>query len=225
MKKLTIAAALAAATMLASPAQAADPEGKIQVKLLATGVLPDGKIESVNVNLTAAPTAALATKANDNVVPTLAVEYFATPNISVETICCFTQHHVTGTGAIAGTDIAQHLLILPATVTLKYHFNAGGIKPYIGAGPSVFFYFDEKPGATAQALGASKLKMDNKFGVALQAGVDVPIGDSGLGISLDAKRYFMKAKTHFYTAGGVEALSTTHKLDPWVVSGGVYARF
>lgn len=225
MKKLTIAAAMAAATMLATPAQAADPEGKIQVKLLATGVLPDGKVESVNVNLTAAPSAAIATKANDNVVPTLAVEYFATPNISVETICCFTQHHVTGTGAIAGTDIAQHLLILPATVTLKYHFNAGGIKPYIGAGPSVFFYFDEKPGADAIALGASKLKMDNKFGVAVQAGVDVPIGDSGLGISLDAKRYFMKAKTHFYTAGGVEALSTTHKLDPWVVSGGVYARF
>lgn len=225
MKKLTIAAALAAATMLATPAQAADPEGKIQVKVLATGVLPDGKIESVNVNLTAAPSAALATKANDNVVPTLAVEYFATPNVSVETICCFTQHHVTGTGAIAGADIAQHVLILPATITLKYHFNAGGIKPYVGAGPAVFFYFDEKPGATAQALGATKLKMDNKFGVALQAGVDVPLGDSGLGISLDAKRYFMKAKTHFYTAGGVEALSTTHKLDPWVVSGGVYARF
>lgn len=225
MNKLTIAAALAAATMLATPAHAADPEGKFQVKLLATGVLPDGKIDSVNVNLTAAPTAALATKANDNVVPTLAVEYFATPNVSVETICCFTQHHVTGTGAIAGADIAQHVLILPATVTLKYHFNAGGIKPYIGAGPAVFFYFDEKPGATAQALGATKLKMDNRFGLAVQAGVDVPLGDSGLGISLDAKRYFMKAKTHFYTAGGVEALSTTHKLDPWVVSGGVYARF
>ena len=225
MNKLTIAAALAAATMLATPAHAADPEGKFQVKVLATGVLPDGKIESVNVNLTAAPTAALATKANDNVVPTLALEYFATPNVSVETICCFTQHHVTGTGAIAGADIAQHVLILPATVTLKYHFNAGGIKPYVGAGPAVFFYFDEKPGATAQALGATKLKMDNKLGLALQAGVDVPLGDSGLGLSLDAKRYFMKAKTHFYTAGGVEALSTTHKLDPWVVSGGVYARF
>ena len=225
MNKLTIAAALAAATMLATPAHAADPEGKFQVKVLATGVLPDGKIESVNVNLTAAPTAALATTANDNVVPTLALEYFATPNVSVETICCFTQHHVTGTGAIAGADIAQHVLILPATVTLKYHFNAGGIKPYVGAGPAVFFYFDEKPGATAQALGATKLKMDNKLGLALQAGVDVPLGDSGLGLSLDAKRYFMKAKTHFYTAGGVEALSTTHKLDPWVVSGGVYARF
>ena len=60
---------------------------------------------------------------------------------------------------------------------------------------------------------------------ALQAGVDIPINDKGMGGTFDATRYFMKATTHFYTAGGVEALSTTHKLDPWVVSGGVYFRF
>lgn len=225
MKKLTIAAALTAATMLATPAHAGNPEGKLQVKLLATGVLPDGKIDSVNKDLIGLPAGSQST-ANDNVVPTLAVEYFATPNVSIETICCFTQHHVSGAGALAGADLAQHVLILPATVTLKYHFGTGkGIKPYIGAGPSVFFYFDEKPGATAKALGAASLKMDNRLGVAVQAGVDIPLGESGLGLSLDAKRYFMKAKTHFYTAGGVEALSTTHKLYPWVISGGVFARF
>ena len=224
MKKLTIAAALATATMLATPAHAGNAEGKFQVKVMATGVLPDGKIDKININAVGLP-ATSQTKANDNVVPTLAVEYFATPNVSIETICCFTQHHVTGTAGIAGADVAQHVLILPATVTLKYHLNAGAIKPYVGVGPSVFFYFDEKPGATAKALGATSLKMDNKLGVALQAGVDVPINDGGMGISLDAKKYFMKTTTHFYTAAGVEALSTTHKLDPWVISGGVYARF
>lgn len=223
MKKLTIAAALATATMLSSPALAADA-GTVQVKLMATGVLPDGKIDKVNINAVGLP-ATTQTTANDNVVPTLAIDYYVSPAISVETICCFTQHHVTGAGPIAGADVAQHVLILPATVTLKYHLDAGPIKPYVGVGPSVFFYFDEKPGATAIALGASKLKMDNKFGVAVQAGFDIPVNDTGMGISLDAKKYFMKTKTHFLTAGGVEALSTTHKLDPWVVSGGVYARF
>ncbi len=224
MKKLTIAAALAAATMIANPAYAGNAEGKFQVKVMATGVLPDGKVTAVNKNLVGLP-ATTQTTANDNVVPTLAVEYYATPNVSIETICCFTQHHVTGAGPIAGADVAQHVLILPATVTLKYHLDAGAIKPYVGVGPSVFFYIDEKPGATAKALGASTLKMDNKFGVALQAGVDVPINDGGMGISLDAKKYFMKTTTHFYTAAGVEALSTDHKLDPWVISGGVYVRF
>ncbi len=227
MKKFASLAALAAAAAtfaVAVPAQAANPEGKFQVKVLATGVLPDGKIDKININLVGLP-ATSQTTVNDNVVPTLALEYYVTPNVSVETICCFTQHHATGAGVIAGADVAQHLLILPATLTLKYHLNAGAIKPYIGAGPALFFYFNEKPGATAKLLGASTLKMDNKLGLALQAGLDMPLGESGLGISLDAKKYFMKATTHFYTAGGVEALSTTHKLDPWVVSGGVYARF
>ena len=228
MRKLALTAALATAAAFTAPAHAANADGKWEVKVLATGVLPDGKIDKVNSAVASVATALGATpqtKANDNVVPTVAIEYYATPNVSIETICCLTNHKVSGLGSIAGADIAQHVLILPATVTLKYHFDLGAIKPYIGAGPSLFFFIDERPGATTTALGASKLKIDNEFGVALKAGVDVPLGDSGLGISLDAKKYFIKPTTHFYSAAGAEVLSTTHKLDPWVVSGGVYARF
>lgn len=190
-------------------------------------MLPDGKIDKIN---SAAPAVATAlgttpgTKADDSVVPTLAVEYYASKNVSIETICCFTQHHVTGTGSINGANIANHVLILPATVTVKLHLDAGPIKPYVGVGPSVFFYFDEKPGTVPASLGATSLKMDNKLGLALQAGFDLPINDSGMGLSLDAKKYFMKTTTHFY-AGSTEVLSTDHKLDPWVLSGGVYFRF
>lgn len=226
MKKMIATAALAAAMLTAGPAWAGE-DGKLEIKLLATGVLPDGKIDRINVAAPAVATALGATPetfASDNLVPTLAVEYYASPNISVETICCFTQHHVTGTGSIAGAAIADHVLILPATVTLKLHANAGPVRPYIGAGPSVFFYFGEKPGTVPASLGATSLKMDNKFGFALQAGFDVPVGQNGMGISLDAKRYFMNTTTHFY-AGTTEVLSTDHKLDPWVLSGGVYARF
>lgn len=223
MKKLLTAAALAAIALASAPAQAAE-DGKLQVKLLATGVLPDGKIDKVETDLIGLPLGS-DTKASNNVVPTLAIEYYLNDNVSLETICCFTQHHVTGTGALAGAEIADHVLILPATLMVKYHFDAGAIKPYIGAGPALFLVFDEKPGADAVALGAAKLKMDNNLGFALQAGVDIPVNDKGMGVSLDAKRYFMKAETHFYTAGGVEALATDHDLNPWVVSGGVYFRF
>ncbi|MEQ1498598.1 MAG: OmpW family outer membrane protein [Novosphingobium sp.] len=226
MKKLTLAAALVAATFCATPALAG-ADGKIEIKLLATGVLPDGKIDRINV---AAPAVATAlgttpgTVADDNVVPTLAIEYYMSPTVSIETICCFTQHHVTGTGSIAGANIANHVLILPATVTFKLHADLGPIKPYVGAGPSMFFYFDEKPGTVPVSLGATSLKMDNKLGFAVQAGFDVPVSNSGMGISFDAKKYFMKTTTHFY-AGTTEVLSTDHKLDPWVLSGGVYFRF
>ncbi len=225
MNKLTFAAALAAATMLSSPALAGDADGKIQVKLLATAVLPDGKITALDNNAIGLP-AGSQTYANDNVVPTVAIEYFATPNVSVETICCLTTHGVRGAGAISGATILDHVMILPATVTLKYHFNAGGgIKPYVGAGPSAFFFIDEKPGATTASLGGTRVKLDTHIGFALQAGVDVPLGDSGFGVSLDGKRYFMNTRLHVYNAGGTEVLTTKHKLDPWVLSGGVYYRF
>ena len=226
MKRImTAAAALLAATGFAGTAQAQDngPAGTLQVKVLATGVLPDGKISEVKVDAIGLP-AGTDTTANDNFVPTVAVEYFFSNNFSVETICCLTTHHVTGTGAIDGAEIADHVMILPATVTLKAHVDlGGGIKPYVGAGPTLFFFIDEKPGATAQLLGADSLKIDDTFGIALQAGVDIPVGEK-LGVSLDAKRYFLKPVTHFY-AGTTEALSTKHDLDPWVISGGVYFRF
>lgn len=225
MKKLTVSALLGACAMIAAtPAHAGDTEGKLQVKLMATGVLPDGKITALENNAIGLP-AGSQTSANDNVVPTLAVEYFASPNVSVETICCLTQHRVGGEGAIAGAKVLDHVLILPATVTLKYHFDLGGIKPYVGAGPSIFFYIDEKPAATTAALGGTKVKLDNQFGVALQAGVDVPLGDKGFGISLDAKKYFMSTRLHVFNGAGAEVLTTKHKLDPWVLSGGVAYRF
>jgi outer membrane protein len=225
MKKLTVSALLGACAMIAAtPAHAGDKEGKLQVKLLATGVLPDGKITALENNAIGLP-AGSQTSANDNVVPTLAVEYFTSPNVSIETICCLTQHRVGGEGPIAGAKVLDHVLILPATVTLKYHFDLGGIKPYVGAGPSIFFYIDEKPGATTAALGGTRVKLDNKFGVAIQAGVDVPLGDNGFGISLDAKKYFMSTRLHVFNGVGAEVLTTKHKLDPWVLSGGVSYRF
>jgi outer membrane protein len=224
MKTLTIAAALAGVTMLSSPALAGEAEGKVQVKVLATGVLPDGKITALENNAIGLP-AGSQTYANDNVVPTVAVEYFASPNVSIETICCLTTHGVKGAGAINGAAILDHVMILPATVTLKYHFNAGGIKPYVGVGPSAFFFIDEKPGATTATLGGTRVKLDTHIGFALQAGVDIPLGDQGFGVSFDGKRYFMNTRLHVYNAGGTEIMTTKHKLDPWVVSGGVYYRF
>ena len=225
MKKLTVSALLGACAILAAaPAHAGSTDGKIQIKVLATGVLPDGKITALENNAIGLP-AGSQTSANDNVVPTLAVEYFASENFSIETICCLTQHRVGGEGAIAGATILDHVLILPATVTLKYHFNAGGIKPYVGVGPSVFFFIDEKPAATTQALGGRSVKLDSHIGVAVQAGVDIPINDKGFGISLDAKKYFMNTRLHVFNAAGAEVLTTKHKLDPWVVSGGVSYRF
>jgi len=211
-------------------AHAGSPDGKWQVKVLGTAVLPDGKIDKIesadatSTLVKALPAAPFDTKASDNYVPTVAVEYFFTPNISVETICCLTQHHVNGTGALAGAGLVNHVLILPATLTLKAHLPVGPLKPYVGVGPTVFFVMGEKPGGTAAALGVDRVKMSNSLGVALQGGVDIALGKSGFGLSLDAKKYFVKPTASFYDSGNL-VLKTKHDLSPWVLSAGVAYRF
>lgn len=229
-------AALAATVTMASAAHADEgfftpkADGKFQVKVLVTDVVPNGKISTVKSILPSlAAMSAFSspqTYANDNVVPTVAIEYFATPNLSVETICCFTNHRVYGAGSLAGTELVDHLLILPATITAKYHFTGLplGIKPYIGAGPAVFFTFGTRPGATATALGVTSVRTSDSFGGAVQAGLDLPLGKSGFALSLDAKRYWVKTTADFY-AGSALALSTKHNVDPWVLSTGIAYRF
>ena len=215
-------AALAAAMVV--PGQAQAKAGDVQVKLLATLVAPDGKITDVKYDGLSLP-AGTQSKANDNVTPTIAVEYFVTDNVSLETIAGVTQHDVDGAGALAGAELVSDVKIIPATLTLKYHFGRdGGIQPYVGAGPSYFFFIDEKPGVTTRGLGATRQKINDKFGAAVQAGIDIPVNDKGLAVSFDAKRYFLRPTATWY-AGTTEVLQTKHKLGPWVMSAGVAFRF
>lgn len=215
---------LAVGAALAIPGQVAAKSGDVQLKLLGTLVAPDGKLKDVELDRIGLP-AGTKTKANDNVIPTIAIEYFLSDNISIETIAGVTQHDVDGRGALDGATLVSDAKIVPATLTLKYHFGKeGGIQPYVGAGPSYFIFIDEKPGATTRSLGATRQKMGDKVGAVLQAGIDIPVNDKGLAVTFDAKRYFMRPTAHWF-AGATEVLRTTHKLDPWVISAGVGFRF
>ena len=216
----------AAAMLAATPAMAQDDDraGDIQVKLLATAVLPDGKITDINVNLPGLP-ASLQTKANDNVTPTIAIEYFVTNNISIETIAGMTQHDVdTTAGLPAGAELVSNAKLIPATVTAKYHFDLGGLKPYVGAGPAYFLWVADDPGAATLPLGVTETNLSNELGLALQAGFDLPVNDKGLGISVDVKRYFIDTTARWFV-GNTLAIETVHKLDPWVISAGLSYRF
>ena len=215
--------AFASFAAVSAPAMAAERAGTVQAKLFATGVLPDGKITSIDTDIVGLP-ANTQTEANDNFVPTLAVEYFFTENFSVETICCMTQHDVDGTTGLPGAELVSDAKLIPATVTAKYHFDLGGVKPYVGAGPAYFIFFDEEPGAATIPLGVTDFDMSNELGLALQAGVDVPINDKGISFSVDAKRYFIDTTARWF-AGNTLAIQTEHKLDPWVLSAGLAYQF
>ena len=222
MKRL-FAAMLVGTAMLATPAAAKDEQGNIQVKLLGTVVMPDGAISAVNVDTVGLP-GDTQTEANDNVVPTLAVEYFVSKNFSIETICCVTQHDVDAVAELPGAELVSDAKVIPATFTAKYHFDLGGVKPYLGAGATYFWWVDVEPGAETIPLGVTRTTLSDEFGLVLQAGADFALGDSGLGLTIDAKRYFVDTTARWY-AGDTLAIETEHKLDPWVLSAGVSYRF
>lgn len=223
LKTRYLLACAAVALPFATPA-AAQEAGDIQIKGFVTGVLPDGAITEVETDLIGLP-AGSQTEASDSVVPTVAIEYFVSPNLSLETICCVTPHDVTGAGALEGAELIDDAIILPASLTAKYHFNlGGGIKPYLGAGATYFMIFSEDVGADAAALGATDVDLSDEFGFLLQGGVDIALNDRGLGLSLDAKRYFV-GTTATFSAGQTVALQSEHDLDPWVLSAGLAYRF
>ncbi|MCB2087001.1 MAG: OmpW family protein [Sphingomonadaceae bacterium] len=222
MKKLFVlgAASLAIAAM---PTAAHAEKGDIQVKVLGTLVSPDGKIKSVDTDIVGLP-ANTQTEANDNFVPTVAIEYFVTDEFSIETICCVTQHDVDAVSGLPGAELVSNAKVIPATFTAKYHFDLGAVKPYVGAGPTYFLWISDKPGAATIPLGVTDTDLSDEFGVALQAGVDIDVNDKGLGVTLDAKKYFVDTTARWY-AGNTLAIQTEHKLDPWVLSAGLSYRF
>ena len=222
--KYLLTAACAGIALAASPAMAQDSAGDVQLKIVGTAVLPDGSIDTVNVDLVGLP-AGTDTEANDNFVPTIAVEYFLNENFSIETIAGTTQHDVDAVSGFApGTELVSDALLLPATVTAKAHFGTDGIKPYVGAGVAYFIWLDVDPGAAVVPLGVTETTLSDELGFVLQAGVDVPVGDEGFGVTLDAKRYFIDTTAQWY-AGNTLVIETEHKLDPWVISAGVSYRF
>ncbi len=219
---LTAASMALAASPLA--AQEQDRAGDLQVKVLVTGVFPDGAIDQVNVDLVGLP-AGTQTAANDNVTPTVAVEYFVTNNVSIETIAGMTQHDVDATAGLpVGAELVADARLIPATLTAKYHFDLGSVKPYVGAGPSFFLWVADDPGAAVVPLGVTRTTLSNELGFALQAGFDVGLGDGNIGLSFDAKRYFIDTTARWF-AGETLVIETEHKLDPWVISTGLYFRF
>ena len=222
--KYFFATACAGIALASAPAMAQDRAGDVQVKIVGTAVLPDGEIDQVNVDLVGLP-AGTDTKASDNFVPTVAIEYFVTDSFSIETIAGTTQHDVdTISGFPPGTELVSDALLLPATVTAKVHFDAGGIKPYLGAGATYFMWLSDKPGAATIPLGVTDTDLTDEFGFVLQAGVDVPVGDDGFGVTLDAKRYFVGTTAQWF-AGNTLVIETDHNLDPWVLSAGVSYTF
>lgn len=209
------AAATIAAVALAGGAQAQDfqpkAKGGIVLNVRVTDVAPQG--DDPITTLAGAPTG-LNAKASYDVMPTIGLTYFFTDNIAVEAIAGTTQHTVRAKGGSTNVKI-KDTWVLPPVVTLQYHFAPKAkVSPYVGVGVNYMLFYggDDKNGFD--------LKIDDGFGAALQAGLDVATHDRWT-VNLDVKKVFFETDAVDRTNG----VRTKVTLDPWVASAGVGYRF
>jgi len=196
MKK-TLLAVAALCVLSSGAAMAQQAEGPWMVRARAVN-LDSANKDSTGLGLTI----------NNKTIPEVDVTYFFNKNIAAELILTVPQKHTLSAG---GTAIGS-LRHLPPTLTVQYHFDMGGFKPYVGAGLNYTRF-------SSVNLPAGVDIDRNSFGPALQAGVDIPLSKN-LYLNFDVKKVYIKTDV---SAAGVKA--GTFKVDPVLVGVGLGWRF
>jgi outer membrane protein len=212
--KLAVAAA-AAALAFAGAAQAEDfqpkAKGMTVLDVRVTDVAPSG---TDPIYTTAAAATGLRAKVKYDVMPTIGLSYFVSDNLALDLTLGTTKHKINAKGP--GVDVrVKDTWVLPPTLTLQYHFApTSRISPYVGAGVNYMLFY------SGSDKNGFHLKVDDGFGAALQAGVDIATKGRWTA-NLDAKKIFFKTDAKDAAAG----IKTRVTLDPWVLSAGVGYRF
>jgi outer membrane protein len=237
MKKaltITLAVALVGGSVIAQ----AYEQGDWILRVGATTVDPDTDSDDINL-----PGGLVAEADVDNdtqlgIIPA----YMITDQFAVEVLAATPFEHdieAQGKGAINGTNLdAGSSKQLPPTVSLQWYPRGGqsGWQPYIGAGLNYTVFFDEDVdnqmvgllgSLTDGAVNDADLDLDDSWGLALQAGVDVPINENwavNVGvwyIDIDTTAE-ITAKADGATAAKVKF---DVELDPWVYNIGIAYKF
>lgn len=198
------ALALAATTL---PAQAQDT-GTWLVRARAV------HLDSANKDSTG-----LGLSINNKTLPEVDISYFLSPNLAAELILTYPQKQTVYVGTLGGA-VAGTFKHLPPTLTLQYHVTGlQGFRPYVGAGINYTNISSVKLDGASTALGAQVDLKRNSVGLALQAGVDVPLGGGWL-LNADVKKVQIGTKV---LANG--ASIGKFKVDPLLVGIGIGKRF
>jgi len=194
----------------ASLAQASDVEDPWLIRVRAIDVIP---VESADI-----ATIGGDVEISNRIVPELDISYFFSENIAAELILATNPHDVSAVGTALGDIDLGDVWLLPPTLTLQYHFAPRAeFRPYIGAGVNYTIFYNEDPGAVVG------VDYDNSFGFALQAGADIPMGDTYF-FNVDVKKLFLQTDV-VVNAGATGTVGAEVDIDPWIIGVGVGRRF
>ena len=142
--------------------------------------------------------------------PIFTAEYFIRDNLGIELLAATPFKHTVTLGGSTEAGTVKHL---PPTLSLNYHFPTNSAwKPYVGAGLNYTVFFDEQ-----SPLG--DLKVDNSFGVSLQAGLDYMVTDKGA-VRLNVRWFDIDSDV---TLNGNNIGKA--EIDPWLVGVSYVHRF
>jgi outer membrane protein len=237
MKKTAIMAIAVVLGGAGGTAQAYE-QGDWVLRVGATTVAPDTDSDDINL-----PGGLVAKADVDNdtqlgIIPA----YMITDSIGIELLAATPfQHNIEakGEGAIKGTTVnAGSTKHLPPTLSVQWYPRGGqsGWQPYIGAGLNYTIFFDEDTDSqlvnllgslTDGAVNSADLNLDDSFGYALQAGVDVPIDEHW---AINAGVWYIDLGTTAEItakADGVTAAKVKFDvdIDPWVYNIGIAYKF
>lgn len=124
---------------------------------------------------------------------------------------------VKGAGTLASYGTLGKIRYGPTVLTVHYHFPVSGrLRPYVGGGGVFLLIFDNQDAAVR------KLRTDNHWGAAVQAGAEYRVSRR-LSLYVDAKKALLR--THATGVLGGAPIEARIKLDPVVVTGGLSIRF
>lgn len=218
MKSIYVAAAIAAVAA-ATPTTAGAKQGDVLVRARAIIVAPTEESGGIEP---AFPSDGVSV--SDAFAPEVDITYFVTDNIGLELIAATTKHDVKGKGDLRPLGELVDTWALPPTLTLQYHFKPNGrVRPYLGVGLNYTHFYNEDASDNLEAaIGDTKVKLNDSFGYALQAGADFDVGKN-LFLNLDVKYIDIDTKARLTTGSMENRVKVS--LDPIVAGIGVGMRF
>ncbi len=161
---------------------------------------------------------------DDAIVPELDFTYFFTDNLAAELILATSPHDISGTGALSALGEIADTMALPPTLTFQYHFAPNAkLRPYVGAGINwTVFYREDASSSLAGALGPTDVSLDDSFGWAAQAGIDIDLTERVF-LNLDVKYIDIDTTATLDTGGVINTVDVS--IDPIVAGVGIGMRF
>lgn len=188
----------------------------------ATLVAPNDDSDAVVLNGSAVDDSKV--EVGNDVRPSFTISYMLTDAVAVELLGALPfQHEVEAGGSLSGLGRIADVKHLPPTVSLQYHFNAGALRPYVGAGLNYTFFFEEDASSSLVDAGFNRVSLKDSFGYALQLGADYELGNDWL-VNADVRYINIETEARLSGPGGTGRVDDV-EINPLVFTLAVGKRF